>query len=183
MKVSTIVASAIVACVAFSSSAYATDQDTYNWNSAVTNIADIQTGKIDGKGASVSASASGATSAVSISSIDYDSSNATISGTNQHTSNWESPVVNKATITTENVNGNGASIAASGSGAASVVAVSHNGGSSSASISNTQQYTYNGSSAVYNSGTLSVGNVSGNGTSVSVSATGAASVVSISSIK
>lgn len=159
MKVSTIVASAIVACVAFGSSAYAADTTTIDGVRQTTkNDGDIDNTGIIGAGS-----------------------------INNH--GWRHRH-NDITVNNGYVSGKGASASVSASGAASVVSVSSIAATinqkvdltASGNYRSVRQYTEN-SGNVTNKGFIGVNSVSGNGASASISATGAASVVSVSSIK
>jgi hypothetical protein len=98
------------------------------------------------------------------------------------------PVTNRGFILQWRLQGNGASSTVSANGAVSSVNVSNIANSSqtyvavSAKADNIRQTTEN-NSRVNNRGIILSGPVTGRGASVTVSATGAASVVSVSSIK
>lgn len=98
-------------------------QKTINRDSNVSNTSTINTHAITGDGISVSASASGATSVVSVTNINTYPATVKVGAVFQKTVNDNSSVVNKGTVTAHSVNGNGASISASTSGATSAVAV------------------------------------------------------------
>jgi hypothetical protein len=169
------------------------EQDTTNIGNITNtnnNNSVIDAGNVSGHGASVSVSATGAASALSVSSIaNYDvgqDQNITIGEIDQDTYNRGTILNNGGSLETDNISGKGASVSVSGSGAISAVSVS--------SILDAQQLgdvnviddisqTTTNSGNVTNVGNVTTGALTGNGASVSVSALGAASSVSFSSIK
>ena len=145
---------------------------------------------ISGDGASVSVSATGSASAVSVSRINnsdaHQNAGIEFGGINQTTYNGGTIQNNGGTISTDKISGNGASASIEANGAVSSVSIS--------SIVDEQQLgkitfardinqnTAN-SANVANIGVIQTGALTGQGASVSVSAIGAASAVSFSTIK
>lgn len=161
----------------------------------------INVRRITGDGASVSLSALGAASTVSVSRINgpyvgYDSvvqigniSQTTINTgnvTNQGTDFYGQPMGTDNVINISgSILGTGASASISATGASSSVAVATINSKSvrgTTNVGSIAQTTVN-SGTIRNSGTVRVGSVSGIGASVSISATGASSAVSVSSIR
>jgi hypothetical protein len=150
----------------------------------------IGSGNVSGDGASVSVSALGGASAVSMSSINNQGSffygnQIEVGGIQQSTVNNGAITNHGGTVATGNISGDGASVSVGASGAVSSVSVS--------SIVDGNQYdsvlfsgdinqTTTNTGTIYNTGNVSVGNLTGQGASASVSAIGAASAVSFSTI-
>jgi len=166
---------------------------------------DAQNTVVSGDGASLSGSATGASSVVSISGIGQNAGvsldDVRIDSVDQDT-NSDAQVQQKSSVTgnadggLNEVSGAGASASLSASGAQSAVAVSRIGGAASSKVTNIgeiDQTTTNEGAAAGISQTGNFvnkfddsagldGGITGNGASVSASATGAVSSVSVSSI-
>lgn len=158
---------------------------------------------LSGNGSSVSVSATGAASAVSVSSINTGGSDTVSIGKrgriDQTTTNNSWYVVNRGFIPGSywgDVSGHGASASVSATGAASSVSVSRikSAPMRSVTIGNVKQRTTNHAKVTnqhagrryrsrYYTGTMALGDLSGTGSSASISATGAASAVSYSSLE
>lgn len=183
------------------------DQDTRNnpfpsFGGGVRTNGDIDnngTIGIGGHGATLSISSIGAASSVSISGIGKRQGGSslddvTIGEVNQVT-------VNRGTVTTNHnggtgngsgvisvtngISGNGASIGVSASGAVSAVGISSVNNSTTnrdITVDDVTQTTASRGQITNRGGTINVGSISGTGAGVSISATGAASQVAVSSI-
>lgn len=149
---------------------------------------------VSGHGASASVSATGAQSAVSLSRIggSYSSTLTKVGNIKQKTKNFgnvknDGVILNTYYGLASGLSGNGSSVSVSATGAASVVSASsiNTGGKDTVKLGRIKQTTKNKSDYVTNYGYIPGsywGNLSGHGSSVSVSATGAASSVSVSRI-
>ena len=148
----------------------------------------ISTYSLKGNGASEFVSASGADSFVGVTSINARAPSVDAGAIRQNVSN-SGIVVNLGAITTEKneVKGHGASVSVGASGARSAVGYTsiNNNNDKSPSI-NTKNITQNAfnnrGGAVINLGAIGVGNVRGNGASISLSASGASTAVGMTSI-
>ena len=148
----------------------------------------IKTYSLKGDGASGFVSASGADSFVGVTSINARAPSVDAGAIKQDTSN-SGIVVNLGAITTKKneVKGRGASVSVSASGARSAVGYTsinnNNDKSPSINTKNITQKAFNHSGgAVINLGAIGVGDVSGNGASLSVNASGASAAVGMTSI-
>jgi hypothetical protein len=145
---------------------------------------------VSGDGASVSVSAIGGASAISLSSINNQArhwgNQVEFGGIQQNTVNSGKITNNGGSLITDDITGDGASVSIGASGAVSSVSVSsivdQNQVASVLFSADINQTTSN-TGAITNTGTISVGDLSGQGASASVSAIGAASAVSFSTIK
>ncbi len=148
----------------------------------ILNYGRLYAGGLYGAGASVSISATGAASSVSISKInDYGHMHAFTGPIIQGTIN-KGAVTNKGYIHARSLYGNGTSASISAVGAASQVSVTRiNGGPIAATTLGVAQLTIN-LAPINNYGTIYAGNLGGLGASASVSAVGAVSQVSSTSI-
>jgi hypothetical protein len=149
----------------------------------------MDVGRISGDGASVSVGATGAVSSVSVSSIgntpEHSHQDTDIGNVNQTTTNKGTILNYGGKISTGTISGDGASVSIAATGAASAVSVSSIADCQPlghVDIGNVSQTTQN-YAPVTNIGQISTRALTGNGSSVSVSAVGAASAVSISAIK
>lgn len=186
---------AVSAGAAFAQSISVGNVSEYTVNyGPVYNSGWISVSGIHGDGSSVSISATGAASAVSLQSINgnYTGGGKLKVGNVKQTTKNFAPVRNYGTISgyATGVSGHGASASVSATGAQSAVSLSRIGGNyypTKTKIGSVKQYTLNYGN-VTNTGTILntwyglASGLSGNGSSVSVSATGAASAVSVSSI-
>ena len=164
-------------------------QETWNAGTVSNNGGSIWAGEIKGIGASLSIGATGAVSSVSMSGIADSDTFDTIhaKSISQGTTNYyNASITNGGSITAGDISGVGASASVSASGAVSSVSVSNIGGASQfdhVHFQNNITQTTTNYAPVTNSGTVQVGALTGNGASASVSAVGAVSAVSYSSIK
>jgi hypothetical protein len=151
----------------------------------------IGSGTVSGDGASVSVSATGGASAVSLSSINNQGgtwgAEVDYGGIQQTTTNSGTITNNGGRIETGNITGDGASASIGASGAVSSVSVSsivdgHQLNDVAYNADINQTTTNYGGGTIQNTGTVQVGNLAGQGVSASVSAIGAASAVSFSTI-
>jgi len=159
-------------------------------------VTNLNAGNLSGLGASVSISGTAAVSAVSARFIASDETDVLdLTSVDQNTSNVVGAneaagevFVSSNRIDVGNLSGAGSSVSVSGTGAASSVAYSTIANVDSTSlgpdinVGPVDQLTLNEGSVTVNGGTINAGNLSGNGTSVSIAATGAVSAVSVSSI-
>lgn len=148
----------------------------------ILNYGRIYAGTLHGAGASVSISATGAASSVAITKINNHGSTHVLSGPIiQGTINFGS-VTNNGYVRAGSLYGNGSSVSVSAVGAASQASITRiNGGSISSMTAGIAQLTIN-LAPISNRGSISVGNLGGHGASASVSAAGAVSQVSNTSI-
>lgn len=159
-------------------------------NTNLTSGGILEPGGISGDGASVSVSATGSASAVSVSRINnpdtYRNVDIEFGGITQNTYNGGTIQNNGGTILTDKICGDGSSASIGASGAVSSVSIS--------SIADEQQLgkiavtrdinqSTTNAASVTNTGVIQTGALTGQGASVSVSAIGAASAVSFSAIK
>ena len=146
----------------------------------------ISTYSLKGNGASEFVSASGADSFVDVTSINAGAPSVKTGEIEQGALNL-GPVVNLGIITTNDkqVKGDGASVSVSASGARSAVSYTsiknNNNKSPTVNTESITQVSINGK-LVANLGAIGVGNVSGNGASLSVNASGASTAVGMTSI-
>ena len=152
------------------------------------------TGAVSGDGASVSTSATGAIASVSLTSIASNSA-ANIVGDVTQGSGGNTPaaisntgtVTNTGTINAPGALGLGASIAISATGAAasvSATSINDTGVVAGQTVGHIAQLTNNASTGIVNNtGTITTGALAGNGSSASISATGAMSSVSFRAVK
>ena len=168
-------------------------QQTATNEAVVLNLGGILAGNLNGAGSSTSVSASGATSAVSVTSITNNNASTHSVGTDsitQFSDNRDSPaIINLGAIgLLGNVSGDGASVGVGASGATSAIGVTSIGGSApsvnvNGDISqNAQNAAFVGNLGIIVVGGLGVGNVVGDGASLNVGASGATSAISYSSI-
>jgi len=150
------------------------------------------TGYSVGDGASVSASATGAAASVGFSSIGsgLTAPGTTIGDLTQQVTNGDAATVISsnisnigATMTVGDLTGNGSSVNVGGTGALASLSVSHiNATTEGSFIVGAVSQTVNNTGTVGNSGTINAGDLTGIGSSASISGTGAAASVSGSSI-
>jgi len=155
----------------------------------------FEVGELSGSATSVSISATGAISAVSISAIDAAQSFGSVEvdtitqgATGPTGATNDAAVTNRGTISTggSDLTGAGASASISASGAVNSVSsssVNAAGGLGDTNFSDvTQTSTNNATATVDNSGNITVGNLTGSGTSAAISSTGALAAISGSRI-
>jgi hypothetical protein len=189
---------AIAALIAGGPTAFADGPDIETGNIAegaanvgpVLNLGLITNHSLVGNGASEFVSASGADSFVGVTSINAGAPSVKTGNIEQGALNL-GPVVNLGIITTngDQVKGHGASVSVSASGARSAVSYTSiknnnsksNSKSPTVNTGNITQVSINGK-LVANLGAIGVGNVSGNGASLSVNASGASAAVGMTSI-
>jgi hypothetical protein len=153
----------------------------------VTNVGNMQTGALSGNGASASISATGAVASTSFnmnSVVSYGSTFFDLKSETQNVTN-NGNVTNTGSMTTDVLSGNGASASISASGAVASTAFSTNSSTLTENYARFQgAITQNAENYgdITNTGSLSLGGLSGKGASASISATGAASSFSVASI-
>jgi hypothetical protein len=153
----------------------------------VTNVGNMQTGALSGNGASASISATGAVASTSFnmnSVVSYGSTFFDLKSVTQNVTN-NGNVTNTGSMTTDVLSGNGASASISASGAVASTAFSTNSSTLTENYARFQgAITQNAENYgdITNTGSLSLGGLSGKGASASISATGAASSFSVASI-
>ena len=153
----------------------------------VLNLGLITNFSLVGNGASEFVSASGADSFVGVTSINAGAPSVKTGNIEQGALNLGPVVKNLGIITTNGnqVKGHGASVSVSASGARSAVSYTsienNNSKSPTVNTGNITQASINGT-LVANLGAIGVGNVSGNGASLSVNASGASAAVGMTSI-
>jgi len=164
-------------------------QTAQNFGSAVQVFGTISTGEISGTGAGVSIGGTGAVTSVSLSSIqgNVGADLAASFGIITQTSLNNAAVVTEASsITAGAVSGPGASVATSATGAVASVSVSRiNDAASRATVVSTgkiSQSSSNTGDVTSYSPAFQVGALTGNGTAVSVNASGAVASISSASI-
>lgn len=167
-------------------------QDAKNGGANVTNdggtidmTAGGSKGTLKGAGASASISAAGAVANVSVANINSSGVNIKTGDIRQHATNEGGTVSNQnESITVGSIRGAGASASINASGAVASISVSNiNSPMGSVKIGDISQHATNkGYSTVTNSGTITLGSLSGAGASASISAVGSAAVVSFSNI-
>ncbi len=164
----------------------------------VTNVGNLdQTGNINGDGASLSISATGAVSALSAS---FNNSRAfdqisiatgggeTITQESRNRARVTNTNTSSSSINTGNIDGDGASIGVSATGAATVVSLTsiQNSGDGAfipdVDTGDIGQTSANSGTILNNGGLISAGNINGKGSSISIGATGAVAAVSLTSI-
>lgn len=149
--------------------------------------ANINVASISGLGASASISSFGAASQLSVASIGDNVAAGARVGAVTQTSTNDAEVFNFGIITgTGNISGHGASASVSAVGASSQIAVSR---INTATVANAtsiasanQRATNNTTGIITNLGNITVGDITGNGASASISATGASAQLSIARI-
>jgi hypothetical protein len=171
------------------------NQTTFN-NADIVNYGDIDHfgNSVSGNGASLSISATGAVSSISVSGINAPELDLVSIGVgetvSQRTSNF-GDITNihgfDGQIWSGTVSGDGASVSVSATGAASAISVSsiHNQERSfgaDISLGGIRQSTWNSGTITNYGGSITTGNITGDGASVSIGASGAISSVSVSSI-
>lgn len=148
----------------------------------ILNPGNIKAGNLEGAGTSVSVTAIGAASSVAVSKIANAGSMTTDLGPITSDSLNSGTVKNRGTINAGVLSGNGSSVSIGATGAASQASMTRiNGGPIIAVNSSITQGAIN-HGPVTNEGTITVGNLTGNNASASISAAGAVSQVSFTSI-
>ncbi|RIA55763.1 beta strand repeat-containing protein [Dichotomicrobium thermohalophilum] len=175
------------------------DQRSTVDNQRVTNKSNsMDLGTVSGTAASASVSSTGAQNAISVTRIGGTKNTSTVTDIDNvkqvASQEGRDTKVQIGTITGDNVSGTGASVSASATGAINVLSVTGVNAGNDTTISlatdGDDSITQNASNGVnrntptetFNETSINVGNVSGKGASASTSATGAASVVSVSKI-
>jgi hypothetical protein len=152
----------------------------------------IDTGNIEGDGASIGVSATGAATVVSLTSIQNSGAGAFIPDVDtgdigQTSANSGTILNNGGLIRADNINGKGSSISIGSTGAVAAVSLTSINDADAVNSVNTGNITQTATNygGVTNTGNIQLGTsaLGGNGASTSISATGAVAAVSLSLIK
>lgn len=157
------------------------EQDSTN-SGEIVNLAEIEAGSLDGAGTSVSVTAIGSASSVAIAKTDNGGSITADTGPVTQDSKNHGAVENRGVINALSLNGNGAGVSVSATGASSQLSLTRiDGGSITTTNAGASQRAIN-RAPITNSGAIVAGDLSGTGTSVSISGAGAVSQVSFASL-
>lgn len=157
------------------------DQGSAN-SGDVVNLGDIEAGSLEGAGTSVSVTAIGSASSVSIAKVDNGGSISSETGPVTQDSKNSGEVNNVGVINALSLNGNGAGVSVSATGASSQVSTTRiDGGSITTTNAGVTQSALN-QAPITNTGAIVAGDLAGTGTSVSISGAGAVSQVSFATI-